>query len=150
MTKPARPERTRSAPVRSLPGSASRHPDAVRAAKRAARAKPTSLTLRELADRYLRHLEERGATLSTRFSYQLELGVALRELGPDTKVGEVTEERLAAFDVCDRVTKTRAGRPKARVSVEKTRRVVRQALRPEPPRHPRLPPRPDGPCEVRT
>ncbi|MBI5364690.1 MAG: hypothetical protein HZA53_16055 [Planctomycetes bacterium] len=100
----------------------------MRAAKRAARTKTTGLTLGELADRYLRHLETRGATLSTRFSYHLELWVALDVLGRHTPVSDLTLERLAAFYTCDRVTKTRTGQPKAHVSVEKTRRVLRQAL----------------------
>lgn len=128
MTKHSRPERTQRAPRASRPVRTSQHPDAVRAAKRAARTKTTSLTLGELADRYLRHLEARGATLSTRFSYQLELGVALDVLGRHTRVADLTPERLAAFYACDRVTKTRSGAPKARVSIEKTRRVVRQAV----------------------
>ena len=128
MTKHARPERTQRATRASSRARTSQHPDAVRAAKRAARTKSTGLALGELADRYLRHLEARGATLSTQFSYRLELGVALDVLGRHTPVSDLTPERLAAFYACDRVTKTRAGAPKARVSVEKTRRVVRQAL----------------------
>ncbi|MBK7876309.1 MAG: hypothetical protein IPJ77_11220 [Planctomycetes bacterium] len=128
MTKHARPERTQRTTRASGGARTSQHPDAVRAAKRAARTKTTGLTLGELADRYLRHLEARGATLSTRFSYHLELGVALDVLGRHTPVSDLTPERLAAFYTCDRVTKTRTGAPKARVSVEKTRRVVRQAV----------------------
>lgn len=54
--------------------------------------------------------------------------VALEVLGRHTSVSELTPERLAAFYACDRVTRTRTGKPKARVSVEKTRRAVRQAV----------------------
>ena len=41
---------------------------------------------------------------------------------------DITPERVLAFFACDRVTKTRGGDLKARVSVLKTQRVLRQML----------------------
>jgi hypothetical protein len=89
---------------------------------------PPTATLEDLATGYLTHLEETGKSQGTVFSYRLELAVALDELGATTPVRELTAERVEAFFATDRVTKTRAGVLKARVSVEKTKRVLRQAI----------------------
>jgi hypothetical protein len=62
------------------------------------------------------------------FSYRLELVLALSELGSDTLACDLTPERVGEFFTCDRVNKTRTGVLKARVSVLKTQRVLRQAL----------------------
>lgn len=85
-------------------------------------------TLEALAEGYLAHLDESGKSRGTVFSYRLELAVALDELGAETKLAELTSERVLAFFVSDRVNKTRTGVLKARVSVLKTQRVLRQAL----------------------
>lgn len=85
-------------------------------------------TLEALAEGYLGHLDESGKSRGTVFSYRLELAVALDELGSETKLAELTSERVLAFFASDRVNKTRTGVPKARVSVLKTQRVLRQAL----------------------
>jgi len=85
-------------------------------------------TLSELTDRYLRALEDLGKAAGTCFSYRIELALAQRVLGADTLVSALTPERVKAFFECDAVTKTRTGVLKARVSVLKTQRVLRQAL----------------------
>ncbi len=85
-------------------------------------------TLAEMAEGYLAHLEASGKSNGTLFSYRLELAVALDELGAETKLAELTSERVLAFFASDRVNKTRTGVLKARVSVLKTQRVLRQAL----------------------
>lgn len=85
-------------------------------------------TLDALAEGYLAHLEASGKSNGTVFSYRLELVVALDELGAETKLAELTPERVLAYFVSGRVTKTRTGVDKARVSVLKTQRVLRQAL----------------------
>src|SRR5947207_9479395 len=41
---------------------------------------------------------------------------------------DLTSERVLLFFTSDRVMKTRSGRPKSPLSIDKTRRVVRQAL----------------------
>ena len=100
----------------------SRQPDKGRTAK------PTSPTLTEIADGFLAHLDKRGKTVSTVASYRADLGIALRHFGPGTSVGSITSRQVAAFNACAAVTKTRAGKAKAKPGVEKTRRVLRLAL----------------------
>lgn len=92
------------------------------------KAKASDATLADLAEGYLKHLEEIGRSNGTVFSYRLELAVALDELGADTKAIDLTPERVVAFLASDRVNLTRSGTPKARVSVAKTTRVLRQSL----------------------
>ncbi len=85
-------------------------------------------TLVEMAEGYLAGLEASGKSNGTIFSYRLELAVALDELGAETKLADLTSDRVLTFFACDRVNKTRTGVLKARVSVLKTQRVLRQAL----------------------
>lgn len=94
------------------------------------KAKPAAgdITLAELSDRYISALEDAGKSQGTAFSYRLELALAQKELGAETLVRDLTPERVHEFFECARVTKTRGGVLKARVSVEKTKRVLRQAL----------------------
>ncbi len=91
-------------------------------------AKATSPTLAGIAERFLAHLDKRGKTASTVASYRADLGIALRHFGPDTRAGGITPQQVALFNACAAVTKTRAGKAKAKPSVEKTRRVLRLAL----------------------
>lgn len=85
-------------------------------------------TLEALAECYLEHLADIGKSQGTVLSYRMELVTALSELGRETLVAELTPDRVLEFFVSDRVTKTRTGVLKARVSVLKTQRVLRQAL----------------------
>lgn len=96
--------------------------------KRKAKEAHVAVTLAQTAEGYLRSLEDAGKSQGTVFSYRLELVMALSELGTETAIAELTTERVQAFFESDRVTKTRTGVEKARVSVLKTRRVVRQML----------------------
>jgi hypothetical protein len=98
--------------------------------RKAKKSKATAsiVTLEQLAERYLAHLEEIGKSQGTLFSYKLEIVVALDELGAKTLVADLTPERVLAFNICDRVMRTRTGVAKARPTFEKTRRVLRQAL----------------------
>jgi hypothetical protein len=86
------------------------------------------LTLADLSERYLRHMEEEGKTPGTCASYAMELKVARDELGAETPVADLTPDRIQAFNESARVTLLRSGRPKAKPSVDKTRRVLRLAL----------------------
>jgi hypothetical protein len=88
----------------------------------------TGLTLADLSERYLRHMEEEGKSPGTCASYAMELKVARDELGAETLAGDLTAERLAAFNASPRVTLLRSGRPKAKPSIDKTRRVIRLAM----------------------
>jgi hypothetical protein len=90
--------------------------------------RPTGLTLAALADAYINALGTVGKGLGTQLSYRLDLSVALKALGEETRLDELTEEKVTAFFESATVTKTRTGNPKAQVSIDKTRRVFRQAL----------------------
>jgi len=85
-------------------------------------------TLADLAAAYIAHLENAGKSTGTLFSYSMELRTACAELGAETPLSDLTPDHVAAYYACDRVTKTRDGRPKASVSIAKTRRVLRLAL----------------------
>ena len=87
-----------------------------------------SLTLEDVAAKYLAHLEDTGKSQGTLFSYKLELVTALDELGKDTPLATLTLARVLEFFVSDRVMKTRTGVQKARPTFLKTQRVLRLAL----------------------
>jgi hypothetical protein len=74
----------------------------------------------------VRHLHP--SLQGTVFSQCLELNLALSELGEETNVADLFVERVGEFFACRRVTKTRSGRPKSQLAVDKSRRVLRQAL----------------------
>lgn len=86
------------------------------------------LTLSSLCEAYLASLLERGQSEGTIFSYRMELKTAQAELGADTKVAELTAERIAEFNTCKRVMRLKSGKPKAEPSYLKTRRTLRLAL----------------------
>jgi len=104
--------------------------DAPAPKKRARKTKPTdaTMTLEDLAAKYLQHLEDAGKSNGTLFSYKLELITALDELGKDTKLADLAPTRVLEYFVSDRVTRTRAGVQKAKPTVDKCRRVLRLAL----------------------
>jgi hypothetical protein len=86
------------------------------------------LTLADLAERYLAHMEESGKSSGTVFSYRLELVTAMNALGADTKVAAITPAQVLVFFGSEKVTKTRSGREKSPLSIAKTQRVLRLAL----------------------
>jgi hypothetical protein len=86
------------------------------------------MTVTRLAEAYLRHLGDLGKSLATQFSYSMDLGIAKRELGPETRIADLTPERVAAFFESPAVTVRKNGRPKTQVTIDKTRRVLRMAL----------------------
>ena len=90
--------------------------------------KATSPILADVADGFLAHLEKRGKTASTIASYRADLGIALRHFGPETKAAGITAKQVETFNASAAVTKTRAGKAKAKPGVDKTRRVLRLAL----------------------
>lgn len=85
-------------------------------------------TLADAFAGYLRSLEDAGKSEGTIFSYRLELTLAGAELGIDTKIADLTPERVLLFFKSERVMRTRSGRAKSPLSIDKTRRVMRQAL----------------------
>jgi hypothetical protein len=86
------------------------------------------MTLGQLADAYINVLGAAGKGDGTRMSYAIDLAVALKILGKETLVADITEVAVTAFFESTIVTKTRTGAPKAKVSIDKTRRVFRQAM----------------------
>ena len=88
----------------------------------------TSMTIEDLAAKFLEHLEVTGKSNGTLFSYKLELVTALDELGKDTLLATLTPARVLEYFTCDRVMKTRTGVQKARPTFLKTQRVLRLAL----------------------
>jgi len=102
--------------------------------KKGAKVKPSlaagapGVTLGELAQRYLEHLEAQGRSRGTLFSYGIELKTAGRELGGDRLIADLTPEQVLAYFNSPKVIQLKSGRPKARPSIDKTRRVLRLAL----------------------
>ena len=84
--------------------------------------------LADVFDGYIASLEERGASSGTIASYRMELDLAAKALGADTPVSTLTDTAVAAFFESDPVTRKRNGKPKSPLSIDKTRRVLRQAL----------------------
>lgn len=92
------------------------------------RSAKSDATLADVAEGYLKHMEESGKSAGTSFSYRLELTTALKALGAETAVRSLTPERVLEFFVSDTVMRTRTGVQKAKPTVDKTRRVLRLAL----------------------
>ncbi len=87
-----------------------------------------SLTLGELAERYLKHLEETGKSEGTMFSYRIELKTAMKQLGEETLIGSLTADDVRRYFDSAAVMKLKNGKPKAMPSYLKTQRVLRLAL----------------------
>lgn len=86
------------------------------------------VTLGELKEAYLAHLQQAGKSQGTVFSYGLDLQVAVAHFGEGTQIQTLTPRKVQNFFESDTVTKTRTGKPKAQPTVAKTRRVLRLAL----------------------
>ncbi len=87
-----------------------------------------AMTFGELAEGYLKALETAGKSRGCVFSYSIDIGLAVRHFGEKAKVATLTEQKIIKFFESDLVTKTRTGKPKAKPTIDKTRRVLRQAL----------------------
>ncbi len=88
----------------------------------------TEVTLSDLAEKYLAHMERAGKSQGTSASYGLELKSALEELGPATRLVDLKPEEVLAYFGCPRVQRKRNGRAKSPLSIAKTQRVLRLAL----------------------
>jgi hypothetical protein len=87
------------------------------------------LTLRELAGRYTEHLRDGGWSPTTVFAYGAELQLAQSEIGGDTRIADLTPERVAEYFECPRVTRLKGGKKrKSPLSVAKSCRVLRLSL----------------------
>lgn len=85
-------------------------------------------TVGELAVAYQAAMETEGKSFGTVASYSIELRSAQDELGAETKLRDLTPDRVAAYFNCPRVMRLKSGEPKSVLSVAKTRRVLRLAL----------------------
>ena len=81
-----------------------------------------------VAEGFLAHLEESGKSRGTVFSYSMDIALAVKHFGEKTAVATLTQRKVRTFFDSDAVTKTRSGRPKAKASIDKTRRVLRLCL----------------------
>jgi hypothetical protein len=85
-------------------------------------------TLRALAEAFLQQLAREDKSDGTIFSYRQELRTAMLELGEETLIASITPDTVQEFYDSDRVTKLKSGKPKAKPSIDKSRRVLRLAL----------------------
>lgn len=96
--------------------------------KKAPKGPAPSMTLAELAEHYLAHLQATKSA-GTALSYKMELDRAVDYLGADTTIGSLTPDDILRFNgsrlvMCKKDGKT----PKAAPSYLKTQRVLRLAL----------------------
>ncbi len=96
--------------------------------KKAARKAKADLTLADLAERFIEHLEDEGKSPGTCSSYGAELKLAIKGMGGATKIASITTDQVAVYFDSKAVTKLRSGRKKAKPSIDKSRRVLRLAL----------------------
>ena len=85
-------------------------------------------TLADACRAYLEHMEADGKSTGTLSSYRSELLLACKHLGADTALSKITTAKVAEYFESDPVTKLRTGKPKAKPSIDKTRRVLRLCL----------------------
>ena len=88
----------------------------------------TGPTLTDAAASYLAGLDADGAGDGTLSSYEAELKMAMKYLGADTLLADLTVKKVEKFYLSDAVTKTRTGKVKSQLTIDKTRRVLRLAL----------------------
>ena len=85
-------------------------------------------TLYDVAEGYLAALDKDGAGSGTLASYGMELKTAMKALGESTPVASITSKQVAEYFASPAVTRTRTNKPKAKPTIDKTRRVLRLAL----------------------
>jgi len=85
-------------------------------------------SLAGLADAFTGKLRGDGKTASTINAYRGELRLALAHFGESTRVADLTTESVAAYFTSKPLMKLRSGRSKSQLSIDKSRRVLRQAL----------------------
>jgi site-specific recombinase XerD len=93
-----------------------------------ARKPKSDMTLADLCERYIKHLEDDGKSPGTVSSYRAELRLVLKALGAETPIASIKTEQVAAFFQSRPVVKLRSGKPKSPLSVAKTLRVSAQAF----------------------
>jgi hypothetical protein len=119
----------RTTPIETAPVAVTESP-AKPKRKKAAEVEPRDLerTLATIFAGYLASLDERGGSAGTIASYRMELDLAGKALAIDTPASALTDAQVAAYFESDSVTRKQNGKPKSPLSIDKTRRVLRQAL----------------------
>jgi hypothetical protein len=97
-------------------------------AKKSTKTSPVNPTLKDACEAYLASIQRHGRTPGTAASYEGDLKVAMKFLGAETLVRELTEARVAEFFGSPAVTLKRNGSKKNSISVAKTRRILRLTL----------------------
>lgn len=95
--------------------------------KKVAKGRAPEMTLADLADHYLAHLEATKSA-GTALSYKMELDRAVEYLGAETTIGSLTPDDVRRFNASKIVMCKKDGKPKAQPSYLKTQRVLRLAL----------------------
>jgi len=86
-------------------------------------------TLKEAVEKYMEHLEKEGKTERTRYTYLMDLKLALEYFGEEKKLTKLIPAQVAGFFKSDLVIKVpKSGREKSPITVTKTLRVFRQML----------------------
>jgi hypothetical protein len=124
-----------SEPVQEPTSEPATEQPATEPSKPAKRAKPKKvakglapeMTLADLADHYLAHLEATKSA-GTALSYKMELDRAVEFLGADTTIGSLTPDDVRRFNASKIVMCKKDGKAKAQPSYLKTQRVLRLAL----------------------
>jgi hypothetical protein len=124
---PAKKRKATSAPQAETAVEPPAPVEAAPAPKKPKRAK-SGATLQDVFKGYVESLEADGKSDGTIASYRMELELAGADLGLDTPIASIKPERVLLFMTSDRVMKKRSGKPKSPLSIDKTRRVLRQAL----------------------
>jgi len=86
-------------------------------------------TLKKAVEKYMAHLEAEGKTERTRYTYNMDLKLALEHFGEDKKLAKLIPAQVAGFFKSDLVTTVpKSGRAKSEITITKTKRVFRQML----------------------
>ena len=86
-------------------------------------------TLKTAVEKYMAHLEAEGKTERTRYTYHMDLKLALEHFGEEKDITKLIPAQVAKFFGCDLVTKVpKSGRDKSEITITKTKRVFRQML----------------------
>ena len=86
-------------------------------------------TLKEAVEKYMENLEAAGKTERTRYTYHMDLKLALEHFGEGKDIAKLIPAQVAGFFKSDLVTKVpKSGRDKSPITVTKTLRVFRQML----------------------
>ena len=86
-------------------------------------------TLHEAAAAYMKHLESEGKSSRTLYTYAKDFEQIEAFFGPDRKLKSILPGHVGKFFKSDELLKVeKTGRPRAKATIEKTKRVFRMFL----------------------